>query len=118
MTTTPPPTPPPTPTMPPLTNYNAWADYWRYDRGLNVIPAKTKIKKTYIEWKQSGYQDNPISEEQHNEWKLTNAFAEGMAVITGKVWRGEHMDEYFNCIDCDNRKAVEEFCTRNDQTIP
>ena len=50
-----------------------------------------KEKATYITWKQSGYQDNPISEEQdHNEWKKQDKFAQGLAVITGKVLRGEH----------------------------
>ena len=103
--------------LPPPDDFNKSADYWLYVIGVNVIPAKSKKKTTFITWKQSGYQDNPISEEQHNEWKRTNAFAEGMAVITGKVWRGEHAGEYFNCIDCDNKLAITEFCTRNGQTV-
>ena len=67
---------------------------------------------TFVEWKQ--YQDSPISEEQLNKWKQENAFKDGMAVITGRVWRGLHEGQYFNCIDCDNLKAIEEFCTKND----
>jgi hypothetical protein len=104
--------------LPPRDDFNKSSDNWRYVIGVNVIPAKSKKKVTFITWKQSGYQDSPISEEQHNEWKRTNAFAEGMAVITGKVWRGEHAGEYFNCIDCDNKLAIQEFCTKDGQTIP
>jgi hypothetical protein len=25
--------------LPPLDNYNRWADFWRYNIGVNVIPA-------------------------------------------------------------------------------
>jgi hypothetical protein len=119
MTLVPPPPPPPAPAAAPSpTDFNKAADYWRYVIEVNVFPAKSKKKVTFITWKQSGYQDNPISEEQHNEWKRTNAFADGMAVMTGPVWRGEHADEYFNCIDCDNKLAITEFCTRDGQTVP
>ena len=104
--------------MPSLDDFNGAADYWRYIVGVNVIPADTQNRTTSITWKQSGYQDGPISEEQHIKWKGTNAFADGMSVITGKVWRGEHAGEYFTCIDCDNKLSITEFCTRNDHSIP
>jgi hypothetical protein len=26
--------------------HNTWADFWRFDIGLNVIPANTRVKKT------------------------------------------------------------------------
>jgi hypothetical protein len=45
---------------PRMDDYNGWADFWRYDIGVNVIPAKTIIKETYINWKQ--HQDMPIAE--------------------------------------------------------
>ena len=66
---------------------NDWADFWRYNIGVNVIPADTKNKVTHIKW--SEWQDNPISEEQHNQWKLQNDFSNGMAIIPGKVWHNE-----------------------------
>jgi hypothetical protein len=33
------------------------------------------------------------------------------------VWRGEHAGKYLTFIDCDNLKAIEEFCTRNGKTV-
>ena len=64
--------------------HNTYADYWRYDIGVNVIPAQTKLKKTSIKWLQ--YQNAPIPESQHTVWKNSGAFTEGMAIIAGKVW--------------------------------
>ena len=52
--------------------YNAWADFWRDDIGVNVIPAQTKLKKASVKWSQ--YQNAPISESQHIIWKNTGAF--------------------------------------------
>ena len=92
---------------------NEWADFWRYEIGVNVIPAITKVKKPqagifWTEWK-----DAPISEEQHSQWKNTNMFKDGMAIITGKVWHNEEMKKYYLvCIDLDNRLAVDNFCPK------
>lgn len=94
---------------PSSTDFNEAADYWRYVVNANVIPADSRGKTTFITWAKSGYQDNPISEEQHNEWKQTNAFANGMAVITGLIRMGEHEGLYLNCVDCDNRLAIDSF---------
>jgi P4 family phage/plasmid primase-like protien len=69
------------------------------------------MKKTFVEWKR--WQTEPIPEELHNEWKATNAFADGMAIIVGKVWRGLHTGQHLTFIDCDNSKAIEEFCAIN-----
>ncbi len=85
MTLVPPPPPPPASPAPSRTDFNKSADYWRYVIGVNVIPAKSREKVTYTTWKKSGYQDNPISEEQHNAWKQARAFDDGMGVMTGKV---------------------------------
>jgi hypothetical protein len=96
--------------------YNAWSDFWRYVIGVNVIPADTRAKKTHIKW--SGYQNNPISEEQHNQWKMEGAFLKGMAVIAGKVWHRSDKDgQYFTIIDLDNAKGIEELCTRFGKTV-
>lgn len=82
--------------LPPLDNYNGWADYHRYQIGVNVIPADTKNKKPTVEWVQ--YQDNPISEWQHEKWKSENAFSRGMAVIAGKVWHRQDKKDYYDKI--------------------
>jgi Bifunctional DNA primase/polymerase, N-terminal len=97
--------------------YNAWADFWRYVIGVNVIPANTRIKKTFITWQQ--YQNSPIPEEHHNGWKNKGSFNEGMAVVAGKVWhRSDMLDEYFVIIDADKANAIDELRTLNEKSIP
>src|SRR6266496_3846736 len=91
---------------------NEFADYWRHDVGVNVIPANTREKRPNVEWKH--WQDKPIPEELHNQWKLENRFSNGLAVISGRVWHNKHRkDLYLNCIDADNAKAIQELCSRN-----
>ncbi|PWU80243.1 MAG: hypothetical protein DLM72_13225 [Candidatus Nitrosopolaris wilkensis] len=79
-----------------------------------MIPADGRNKTTWVKWGQ--YQDNPVSEKVHNQWKLNNDFINGMAVILGKVWFGQHAGLYFNAIDADNQIAIEEICTRDGKT--
>ena len=55
------------------------------------------------------WQNSPILDEQHNEWKNTGAFNNGIAVIAGKLGRGPYKDKYLVCIDCDNKKGIDEF---------
>lgn len=100
--------------IPPLSDHNAWADFWYYEKGVNVIPADTQKKKTFMEWKR--WQTESIPEELHDQWKKENKFEDGLAIILGRVWRGEHIGAYLIFIDCDNLKAIEEFCTRNGKT--
>jgi putative DNA primase/helicase len=91
---------------------NTYADFWRYDIGVNVIPAQTKLKKIAGRWSQ--YQNAPIPEAQHIEWKENGAFLDGMAIIAGKVWhRADKLDQYFTLIDLDKPSAIQEFCTIN-----
>jgi hypothetical protein len=95
---------------PPLDNYNEWADFWRYQRGLNIIP--TKNKKPLVQWVQ--YQDTPISEEKYREWKQQGLFRNGLAIIPGMVWHNEESKSlYYISIDADNQSAIDELCTRN-----
>jgi D5 N terminal like/Bifunctional DNA primase/polymerase, N-terminal len=87
--------------------YNNGADFWRYNIGANVIPANTRKKETYESWKQ--WQDKPIPQELHEQWKSSGAFNQGMAIIPGKVWHHIGKKElYLIAIDLDNQKAIEE----------
>src|SRR5215211_6904702 len=100
----------------PLDDYNAWADFWRCDIGVNVIPADTRNKSTYIKW--SELQDKSRPEDQHNKWKAENAFLKGLAIIPGKIWhREDKKGLYFTFVDMDKKQAIEEICSRNDRTI-
>jgi hypothetical protein len=107
----PPPPPPPAPTP----DFNQWADYWYYSNGCNVIPADTRKKRTFVKWSQ--WQLYPLDEEQFEQWKKDDAFRNGMAIILGEVWRGEHKGNYLIFIDCDNKKAIEEICTLNGKRV-
>ena len=95
--------------IPPLEDHNRWADFWYYQRGLNVLPADTMRKKTYITWKQ--YETSRVPEEQLAQWKAENAFAKGMAIVLGQVWDGDHKGEHLIFVDLDNQKAIDEFCS-------
>ncbi len=99
-----------------LKSFNDYADFWRYQIGVNVIPADTKNKKPLVAWLED--QDKPINTSQHNQWKADNTFSNGMAIIPGKVWHKENKKEmYFIFIDLDKRIAIEEFCTINTKNI-
>ena len=96
---------------------NESADFWRYDIGVNVIPADTVNKKPLVTWYE--WQDKPIPEQLHNEWKDKGAFSQGIAIIPGKVWHNENKKElYFIFIDADTQKAIDELCTRSDKVLP
>jgi len=97
--------------------FNEWADYWRYEIGVNVIPADTRNKKTWITW--SEYQNEPIPLEMHDYWKKNNMFNKGIAIIAGRVYHNpEKNGLYLAFIDLDNQKAIDEFCTRNGVITP
>ena len=82
------------------------SDFWYNNIGCNVIPADSKNKSTHISW--GRWQNSSILDEQHNEWKNTGAFNNGIAVIAGKLGRGPYIDKYLVCIDCDNKKGIDE----------
>jgi hypothetical protein len=95
---------------------NESADFWRYDIGVNVIPADTINKKPLVQW--SEWQDKPIPEWQHEKWKAEGMFLKGIAIIPGKVWhRKDRNGLYFTFIDADKQKAIDELCSRNGKTI-
>ena len=90
---------------------NEWADFWRYDIGVNVIPANSINKKTWVSWKEDArgnWQIEPIPEYIHNDWKKNFTFKDGMAIICGKVHHNpERKGLYLCAVDCDNKKAIE-----------
>ncbi len=92
----------------PAAPINDWADYWYYIVGVNVIPADTKNKVTNIKWAE--WQNKPIPKELHCQWKKTNAYAKGLALLPGKVWRGTNVDKFLVFVDLDNQKAIDEIC--------
>jgi hypothetical protein len=82
---------------------NEWADFWRYNIGVNVIPAISRKKKPIMSWKK--FQTQPIPEEVHNQWKDQGLFDNGMAIILGQIWhRSDLVDYNLACIDADNQK--------------
>ncbi|HEY6535992.1 MAG TPA: bifunctional DNA primase/polymerase, partial [Candidatus Nitrosocosmicus sp.] len=93
----------------PQASINVWADYWYNKIGVNVIPADTKNKMPTEKWTE--WQDKPISEEVHQEWKDKNRYSNGIALIPGKVWRGPNSGKFLVFIDLDNQKAIDEVCT-------
>jgi hypothetical protein len=96
--------------------YNTFADFWRYDIGVNMIPANTKFKSTSIKWSQ--YQNTPIPEWQHTAWENSGVFINGLAIIAGKVWhRTDKANQYFTLIDLDNHEAIQDFCTINGKSL-
>ena len=92
---------------------NQWADFWYYQVGVNVIPAHNKTKTPKVEWKNStlgNWQTEPVPENVFNDWKGENLFDEGLAIITGMVFRGNSKGMWLNGIDCDNKAGTEAMC--------
>ena len=90
-----------------INSINNSADYWYYKIGVNVIPADTKERITYENWSQ--WQDKPIPEEFHELHKKNGDYNDGIALIPGKIWKGQFKGKYLVAIDLDNKKAIEEF---------
>lgn len=97
--------------------WSKWADYWYYTIGVNPIPvvSKAKVTKKGYDWKE--WQTNPLPEETFKFWKAQGAYCDGIGVVVGKVWRGENKDKYLIFVDCDNKKSIEEICTRKGERI-
>lgn len=104
-----------------ISKINAWADWWRYYIGVNIIPADGKNKRTWIKWKDDpkiNMQYEPIPLEMHEEWKKTQAFKNGMAVICGKVYHNQKRKNLYLCaVDADNKKAIDELTEKGIEAI-
>jgi hypothetical protein len=101
----------------PTWTLDQWADFWRYSIGVNVLSANSKKKSPTVYWKE--WQDKPIPEEIHNQWKGQGKFSTGIAIIPGKVWHNkEKQGLYFISLDVDKLEAITELCTnRNGKKI-
>ncbi len=87
--------PPPSAPEPQPTDFNKGADYWYYTLGCNVVPVVTKYKTGKKGYKWKIFRPlKSIPEDLFEKWKSENAFAEGIAVVAGKSWRGAHEGEY------------------------
>lgn len=92
-------------------SFNEWADFWRYECGLNVFGVDTRSKGKGGCEKWSLWQDKGISDGEHEDKRRRNAFANGMALMAGKVWHRPDLEGYHLCfIDLDNQKAIEQVC--------
>jgi Bifunctional DNA primase/polymerase, N-terminal len=96
-----------------MNSMNEWADFWRYEIGVNALPANGQTKSPTVKWKR--YQNSSISEEQHQIWKKQNSFADGISILPGKVWhRKDRENLYLVHLDADKKTAIEELC----RTLP
>jgi len=91
---------------------NDYADFWYYEIGVNPIPYNGVQKNTWVQWTnhpKGDFQQVSISLEIFESWKKAGSFSKGIAVICGKVFRGEHKDKWLNGIDFDNKIALDTF---------
>lgn len=84
-------------------------DFVYYVLGVNIIPADTINKKPLIEW--TRYQTEELTEGEYLENKKNGLYDKGIAIVCGKIWRGESKGRWLNGIDLDNALAIKEFCT-------
>ena len=96
-------------------NYNEWLDLYFYKRGVNVIPANSKLKRPTISY--SEYLDKPVLPETFESWKKEGKFKDGFIIILGKIWRSLHEGKYLIGIDIDKELGIKEFSSRNGKTI-
>ncbi len=97
---------------------NAASDYWHHKIGVNVIPVDSKNKRTFSKWKEN--QNNPITDEQHELRKKNGDYKNGIAALSGKVWRGSYKDKHLVVVDLDNKNGIDEFiehCFPNLKTL-
>ena len=54
-----------------------------------------------------------MSYETYEYLQENGYYNKGIAVVTGRIWRGPFEGKYSVAIDLDNNKAIEEFCRNN-----
>ena len=65
-----------------IKSINDWADFWHYERGVNVIPADTENKQTNEKWSECQHKATP--DELHEQRKRNGDYKKGIAIVTGK----------------------------------
>jgi hypothetical protein len=93
--------------------FNKAADHLRYI-GANVIPANSRGKTPNFNYilKWDKWENEPIPEWQHEEWKAQGAFNNGLAIVLGKLFHN-NTNLYLNGIDVDNQKTIDELLARS-----
>ena len=97
-------------TQPAPEDYNGWADFWRCDIWVNVIPwNKGEGRSNKVDWRK--WQDKPIPQEVHDYWKNTGAFKDGMAVILGTCWHQKPFNPRLRLwgVDLDKQSAIDAY---------
>ncbi len=55
----------------------------------------------------SEWQNKPIPQELHEQWKRENAFKNGLAILPGKIWHRKDREGYYLiAIDLDSETAI------------
>jgi hypothetical protein len=87
---------------------NDYADYWHSEIGSNPLPADTKNKRIYVSWGE--YHDKSMPVEVHEAWKHKGEYNNGIAVMTGRIYKGKNEGKSLVGLDCDNKKGIDEIC--------
>ena len=93
---------------------NQFPDFWFYIVGVNVIPFDTQ-KRIPIIYQYDSYQNEPIPIEIYEQWKREGKFEKGIAIILGKIYRGNNIGQYLIGVDVDREKGLSEFLTKNNK---
>lgn len=88
---------------------NEWADWWRA-KGFNMIPIGYRTKTPVAGCNWTEWQNQPIPDSVHEDWKARGLFSHGMAMLAGKLWRGPNAGKYAILIDADNLQAIDDIC--------
>ena len=70
--------------IPALTDHNGWADFWYYQIGVNVIPAHTHKKKTFVEWKR--WQIESLFKRMKQNYPLKYFLGDSENAIKIQIW--------------------------------
>jgi P4 family phage/plasmid primase-like protien len=95
-------------------DYNRWADYWRNDVGLNVIPwNKGEGRSNRVNWRD--FQDKGVPQELHDQWKQNGMFKDGIARMPGICWHKKPFNPRLRWwdIDIDKQSSIDAICIRN-----
>lgn len=84
-----------------------WVNYWHCQIGANVVPISFKAKVPLKGFAWTEWQEKPQPKEFVDRLVADGSFDGGLAIITGRLWRGQNEGKFIAGIDLDNAKAVE-----------